>query len=207
MPSLQGSPKKKLMDRIISGMSPGKRRTSAGQSSVLDQMVGAECYSDDSSSDLSRRSSLRSTVTTLNDYRSAYDKTPMMIARPTDPEELDQMFRRVLVESNLGKNERMLSLKDDDKWRLIQAHARAESQNDSPISIIEKMSLVSLQLEQRRGSGGLKILDKSVIDSLKVSFRTASVSWLQTFVENGGSELMVQIMRQIHPERYCEENC
>jgi len=197
-----GSPKKKLMDRLLSGMSPGKRRVSASQFSIIDQPASI-CYdSDDSSSYLSRRSSLRSNFTSASEYRSAYEAVQTAeLVRPDDLEELDRLFGRVLKESNLGANERMLSLGADDKWRLIQAHARLEQQADSPMTIIERMSSIAMQLEACHGPSSLKFLERSVLDALKVSFRTASVSWLQTFVQNGGSELMVQIMRHIYPER------
>lgn len=203
MPSNPGSPKKKLMDRLISGMSPGRRRVSSSQFNVQDNYAGD---SDDSSSVISRRSSLRSIATTATDYRSAFE-VPMQVelVRPTDLAELERMFARLLIESNLGNNERMLKMSCDDKWRLIQAHARAEQQSDSPMTIIDRMSSIAMQLESCKGAGvsGLKFLEKTVLDALKVSFRTASVSWLQTFVENGGCELMVQIMKHIQPERYC----
>lgn len=204
MPSCPGSPKKKLMDRLFSGVSP-KRKVSTSQFSI------SEPYSydtaDDSSSCLSRRSSLRSNVTNTSEYRSVLEapRTPIELIRPDDHEELQRMFCRVLAESNLGNNERMLKLGDDEKWRIIQAHARAEQQGDSPMEIIERMSTIAMQLEGcQGGASGLKFLQRSVLDSLKVSFRTASVTWLQTFAENGGAELMVQIMRHIYPERYVE---
>lgn len=201
MSSNPGSPKKKLMDRLISGMSPGRRRVSSSQFNVQENNAGD---SDDSSSVLSRQSSLRSTVTTATDYRTAFEAPANVeMIRPSDPAELEKMFARLLIESNLGNNERMLKMSDEDKWRLIQAHARAEQQSESPIAIIERMSSIAMHLESCKGSGvsGLKFLEKGVLDSLKVSFRTASVSWLQTFVENGGCELMVQIMKHIQPER------
>lgn len=202
MSSNPGSPKKKLMDRLISGMSPGRRRVSSSQFNMQENYAGE---SDDSSSVLSRHSSLRSTVTTATDYRSAFEApVHVEMVRPTDPAELEKLFARLLIESNLGSNERMLKMGDDDKWRLIQAHARAEQQSESPMTIIDRMSSIAMQLESCKGNGasGLKFLEKGVLDSLKVSFRTASVSWLQTFVENGGCELMVQIMKHIQPERY-----
>lgn len=112
------------------------------------------------------------------------------------------MFREFLAETNLGSNERMLSLGVEEKWKLIQAQARAEAQSEPPMAIIDRMSSIALKLEsKRREESGLVYLEKGILDGLRVSFRTASVSWLQTFVENGGSELMVQIMRQIYPER------
>lgn len=197
------SPKKKLMDRLISGMSPGKRRVSSSQFSVPDTSSYLDELSDDSSSCVSRRSSLHSNMTSITECRSIFDSSPAVeLMRPSDVDDLERMFTRVLQESNLGNNERMLSLGADEKWKIIQAHARVEQQGDTPLIIIDRMSTIAMQLEASHGPASLKFLEKNVLDSLKVSFRTASVSWLQTFVENGGSELMVQIMKHIYPERY-----
>lgn len=116
------------------------------------------------------------------------------------------MFEQLLKDSNLCANERMLSLRDEEKWRLIQAQARSQKIVDSPAAIIRKMEHIVLQLDRNAGASCLKHLERPVLDSLKVSFRTASVSWLETFVANGGCELMVDILKRIYPERYCRPN-
>ncbi len=191
--STVGSPKKKLMDRILSGMSPGRRRASTSQFNIEAALQSCDLLSDDSSSVLSRQSSLRSDFTSV-----VYD-----LQRPEDSDELDRLFLRVLNESNLEGNERMMAMRADDKWKLIQAHAKAEQQNCNPMIVIDKMTQILMRLDGSMNSkeAMIKYLDKTTLDSLTVSFRTASISWLRTFVENGGCELMVQIMKTVYQER------
>lgn len=125
-----------------------------------------------------------------------------MPERPTDIDELDKMFARVLDESNLGSNARMLAMKPDDKWKLIMAHARAEKNSEDPMAIIRRMEAMLERLDTTQGKVSLlKFMDKMMMDALKVSFRTASVSWLRTFVDHGGASMLVEVMRRVYPER------
>lgn len=200
MSSNNPSPKKKFMDKIFSGMSPGKRRVSVPQYDA--QSVYSSDYSDDNASSyqLSRQSSLRSTCTSF-DLTSTYNSIPEEM--PAE-DELNEMFSRFLIDINLGGNPTMLAKKSTDKWKLLQAHHNTEQRRvDNPLLIVDKMESMLCQLRstQRSDISPLRFLDRKILESLKISFRTASISWLNAFVESGGCDLMVQILKQIYPER------
>lgn len=195
------SPKKKLMDKIFSGMSPGKRRVSLSQ--FDNSSIYSSDYSDDGSSQrqLSRRSSLRSTCTSF-DLSSAYNYIPDVMP---EEGELNELFTRFLIDTNLTNNEQMLAKRPTEKWYLIQAHFKSEQKRaDNPLIIIEKMDKILEQMKSRSTSAEsskLQFLERHILESLKISFRTASVTWLSTFAEMAGCELMMEIMKQIYPER------
>jgi hypothetical protein len=198
--SYQGSPQKKekknLVDRIISGMSPGRRRTSTTLSLETKCPAAWESDCDDTGDD---------------EEGSQYAESMMSeLKRPDTEEELNRLFGMLLADSNLQNDERMWKMNGDAKWRLVQAKARALQETSSchPSTVIRRLTKASERLAASADEEGivdLRLLDGKVLDEIRVSFRSASISWLESFAEAGGCQVLANLLRLVLPAHHLGE--
>lgn len=197
--SYQGSPQKKekknLVGRIISGMSPGRRRTSTTLSLETKCPAAWESDCDDTGDD--------------EDGSQYAESTMSELKRPDTEEELNRLFGMLLADSNLQNDERMWKMNGDAKWRLVQAKARALQETTSchPSTVIRRLTKASERLASSadhddEGIVDLRLLDGRVLDEIRVSFRSASISWLESFAEAGGCQVLAGLLRLVLPAHH-----